>query len=571
MNVVIVNCFDTYEHRVDLLHDVLVEEGNSVRVITSDYRHFEKKKRCEKKKDYVFFHANPYKKNLSYLRLSSHVRLSNTIFQYLDRFSDIDVLWVLLPPNSFAKNAVQYKEKHTKVKLIFDVIDLWPETMPIGTIKKIFPFTIWKRLRDKYIKNADYIVTECNLFRSVLGRSIVGSRVKTLYLARKVTPYEPIICASNDIISLCYLGSINNIIDIDGICSVIKRFKKKRDVQLHIIGDGEKKEELVNACKVAGADVIFHGPIYDEDEKRSIFESCHYGLNIMNKNVCVGLTMKSIDYMEYGLPLINNIYGDTWLIIQKERIGYNIDQKFEDVNKYDVNLRVNTRRFFENNLSVEVFKKNVLAIVRGDENKVEHQVVRSSNYGIKEIIGNGVFLFRSKVLIPSSRLIRFPIVIRGRKWINFGKNLTTGRRCRIEVNGIFDKPILEFGKNVNIGDEVRISAAEGIKIGNNVLMGSRVLVIDNSHGYYRGDNPDAPNSAPNERRLHSSPIYIGDNVWIGEGAVIQMGVKIGKGSIIGANSVVTKSIPPNTIAAGVPAKVIKKYNEETGKWERLDE
>ena len=199
---------------------------------------------------------------------------------------------------------------------------------------------------------------------------------------------------------------------------------------------------------------------------------------------------------------------------------------------------------------------------------MHRQTTRSANYGVKEMICNAVYLLRTKVLIPSARLVRFPITIRGKKWIDFGKNLTTGRRCRIEVNGVFDRPALVFGENVNIGDDVRIAAAESIKIGNDVLVGSKVLIIDNSHGVYKGDEQDSPDVPPNKRAIYTAPVVIEDNVWIGEGAVIQMGVSVGYGSIIGSNSVVTNDVPPKTIAAGVPARIIKRFDEQSGTWEK---
>lgn len=186
--------------------------------------------------------------------------------------------------------------------------------------------------------------------------------------------------------------------------------------------------------------------------------------------------------------------------------------------------------------------------------------MRTSNYSNIEKIQNVVYLMRTKIGIPSARLIRRPITIRGKKYIDFGENLTTGRYCRIEVNGIHSDKRIVFGKNVNIGDNVSIRCVDKIRIGNNVLMGSRVLIIDNSHGTYDGDIQDTPMTEPNSRKLVSSPVNIEDNVWIGEGAVIQRGITLGQGSIVGANSVVTKNVPPNTIVGGVPAKIIKKWN-----------
>lgn len=193
--------------------------------------------------------------------------------------------------------------------------------------------------------------------------------------------------------------------------------------------------------------------------------------------------------------------------------------------------------------------------------------MRTSNYGVKETIQNIIYLSKTKVFYTRARLIRFPFVVRGKKYIDFGTGLTTGRNCRIEVNGIHEDKRLIFGNNVNLGDNVSIRCAHKIVIGDNVLMGSRVLIIDNSHGNYSGVNQDFPDLPPNERKLSSSQVIIEDNVWIGEGAIIQKGVSIGFGSIIAANSVVTKNVPEKCIVGGIPAKVLKIWNDKKQKWE----
>ena len=192
--------------------------------------------------------------------------------------------------------------------------------------------------------------------------------------------------------------------------------------------------------------------------------------------------------------------------------------------------------------------------------------MRTSNYGIRETIQNIYYVLRSRIQIPGSRMIRFPIVIRGKKYIDFGTNLTTGRRCRMEVNGKHTAKCLILGDHVNIGDDVSIRCADKIVIGNHVLMGSKGLIIDNSHGTYIGGQQDTPDTPPNERNLSMKPIHIGDNVWIGEGAVIQQGVTIGAGSIIAANTVVTKDVPAQVIVGGIPGRIIKRYDREKKQW-----
>lgn len=176
-----------------------------------------------------------------------------------------------------------------------------------------------------------------------------------------------------------------------------------------------------------------------------------------------------------------------------------------------------------------------------------------------------IFVIRTKFISSKARIIRFPIEIRGKKFIDFGSRLTTGKGCRLEVFSTKEKKLF-FGNDVQINDYVHISAMSNVIIGDNVLMASHIYISDNSHGFYggeRGSNPDIP---PIKRDYKIAPISIGNNVWIGEGVVIMPGVQIGNGCVIGANSTVTKSIPANSIAVGQPAKVVKKFDSETCQW-----
>jgi len=182
----------------------------------------------------------------------------------------------------------------------------------------------------------------------------------------------------------------------------------------------------------------------------------------------------------------------------------------------------------------------------------------------------GIFISRS-FLSRKIRIVRIPYYIRGSNNIKWGKEFTSGVNLRIDadpINNKFDKFVLTIGNNVEVNDYVHIGAVESVYIGNNVLIASKVFISDHNHGSYSGELHSSPELKPSERQIVSSPIIIEDNVWIGEFVSILPGVTIGKGSIIGANSVVSKSIPPNSIAVGIPAKIIKQFNFTTSKWER---
>ena len=195
-----------------------------------------------------------------------------------------------------------------------------------------------------------------------------------------------------------------------------------------------------------------------------------------------------------------------------------------------------------------------------------------NNYSLYEMGKLAFWLLKSKIIDRKIRLLRFPNIIRGRFYIDFGEGLTTGINCRFDCfagNNSSSKKLI-FGKDVQLNDYVHIVAMDNVTIGDNVLMASHVFISDNSHGSYKGDDNDTnPNTPPIQREYATAPVSIGDNTWIGEGVMIMPGVNIGKGCVIGAHSIVNKSIPDYSIAVGSPAKVIKKFNFEANRWQRV--
>lgn len=118
---------------------------------------------------------------------------------------------------------------------------------------------------------------------------------------------------------------------------------------------------------------------------------------------------------------------------------------------------------------------------------------------------------------------------------------------------------LEIGNGVVVGEYCHITALNNITIADGVLMGKKCLISDNNHGKIGKEEIMLP---PNQRKIISKgKVYIGRNAWLGDNVVVLPGVYIGEGCIIGASSVVTKSIPPYTVCAGNPAKIIKIITE----------
>lgn len=192
-----------------------------------------------------------------------------------------------------------------------------------------------------------------------------------------------------------------------------------------------------------------------------------------------------------------------------------------------------------------------------------------NRYSLFEVIGLGISFVLTKVFYPKAKLISYPIYMRGKKSLEYGTNLSIGYGCRFDLINP-KKKTLFIGENCEIGDYCHIVAVNEVIIGNNFLCASKVFISDTSHGVYIGEDCSLPSEPPKDRCYVSRSVIIGDNVWIGDNVVILPGVKIGSGCIIGANAVVTKSIEPNTIVAGVPAKPIKKFDEKDLCWVTVD-
>ena len=177
---------------------------------------------------------------------------------------------------------------------------------------------------------------------------------------------------------------------------------------------------------------------------------------------------------------------------------------------------------------------------------------------------------------------------RPRLWVKFlinpfvhhrGKNSKVRRYTRIDVLpfnkfSLGDESTIEDFSTINngvgdvfIGNRSLVGMSNVIigpvTIGNNVILAQNIVASGLNHEYR-----DVTLSI-NDQPILVAPIVIEDDCWIAANAVITLGVTIGKHSVVAAGAVVTKSIPPFSIAAGNPAKVIKQYNFDTKEWESV--
>ena len=131
-------------------------------------------------------------------------------------------------------------------------------------------------------------------------------------------------------------------------------------------------------------------------------------------------------------------------------------------------------------------------------------------------------------------------------FIELQSQVIVRQNCHVEAWG----GALRMGRNSGLNLGCYVVAMEEITIGENVMIGPYVVIVDHDHGT---ENSGVPMVL---QKMKTAPVTIRDDVWIGAHVTIAKGVQIGRGAIVGANAVVTHDVPEYCIAAGVPAKVI---------------
>jgi acetyltransferase-like isoleucine patch superfamily enzyme len=170
-------------------------------------------------------------------------------------------------------------------------------------------------------------------------------------------------------------------------------------------------------------------------------------------------------------------------------------------------------------------------------------------------VGRGVKIRNGKQIVVGRNLTLedgVDIDALSRDGIQIGDNVTLGTHVLIRVTGtIRDLGVgLKIGDNTGIGAYSYVGAAGGIVIGNFVSVGQRVNLHAEDHQFRNADLLIA------QQGVTRQGIVIEDDCWIGSGSIILDGVTLHKGAVIGAGSVVTKSVDPYAVVAGVPARVI---------------
>jgi len=323
--VVVISGTNHYEERAKSVIEEYREE-HEVIYLTSDFDHVTKQ---YYEIDLPFaqqLHVPGYKKNISVSRIWSHIVFSIKTFFRLCKLKP-DIVYAEIPHNTLAVATKWYKRMH-KCELIFDIFDMWPESLPMKSNNPLFRFacSIWGGFRNHNLKFADKVYTECNYYQELIQKEGYDVPMKTKYLTREKIDLDIQTIWDAEKMHICYVGNINNIIDIPFITEFMSALNEKKKVCFHLIGNGESRSRLIESLEAKGIQVISYGVIYDVHRLQEIFNQCYFGINFLLPDLAIGLTMKSITYLRGGIPLLNTVDGDTWDMVKTYQAGLNVSR-----------------------------------------------------------------------------------------------------------------------------------------------------------------------------------------------------------------------------------------------------
>lgn len=165
---------------------------------------------------------------------------------------------------------------------------------------------------------------------------------------------------------------------------------------------------------------------------------------------------------------------------------------------------------------------------------------------------------RSFARLGSRTVIALPVRLSGEERIVLGSDVYVGAGCWLQVLGdAAHQPAIEVGDRTSIAGSCTLSAARRVRLGRAVLLARGVYIADHDHAY-----ADSARPVLDQGLKGIAPVEIGDGAWLGQNVVVGPGVRIGAGAVVAANAVVRSDVPPFSLAAGAPARVVRTFGRD---------
>ncbi|MBP3391831.1 MAG: glycosyltransferase family 4 protein [Clostridia bacterium] len=294
----------------------LVKSGAEVEVVTSSFYHTKKAQRNVQEivadYKYTLIRESGYTKNISVRRILSHKKFQNGVVNYLKNRKAPDVIYLFVPPIGLGNEVLKFCKKRN-IKLVCDVLDLWPEAFDMVLPHRISSILLasMKRKADRLYAKADGIVTVSEAYLKRINKERTTKTGVSVYIGVEADQYYncqsevPPITRNKDIV-IAYVGTLGKSYDL---ITLFEALKKNIDEgidnkEIVILGDGPEKDAFEAYCRTYHLPVRFLGRI-DYKQMVGILKQCDYSINILNPKSAASIINKHADYVAAGIPTIN--------------------------------------------------------------------------------------------------------------------------------------------------------------------------------------------------------------------------------------------------------------------------
>ncbi len=364
------------------VHDVceaLVAEGHSVDVVTSFPNYpmgeiYEGYKNGEHK-DEVINGVNVHRvftigrKSGFLLRIANYYAYSLASKRYISKLKqDYDVVFVYqLSPVLMAQGALKYKKKHHKKMLLY-CLDLWPDSLTLGGVKKGgLIYNYFKKKSEKIYNSADKILVSSKMFEQYFDEMFKINGEKIDYLPQYAEDvFVPDSCVDNGALNITFAGNIGTTQSIETILYAAQKLKDE-NIKFNLYGDGSGLLNLKDLAenKLKLKNVIFHGRIPLDEVPGKYAESDGLIVTLSDNPVLsMSFPGKIQTYMAAGKPVIGAVNGEAAEIIKEAECGFcakaeDVEGLVECIKEFMVSdkaqLGKNARKYYEENFQKEDF------------------------------------------------------------------------------------------------------------------------------------------------------------------------------------------------------------------------
>lgn len=328
-------------NRFNYIADLLSLYGYDVELVTTDFSHSRKKKRCEIENHLNFrvtmCHEPIYIKNVSLKRFYSHYIMGQNLKKYLEARKNPDVIYCAVPSLDVAEAASEYARVNN-VRFIIDIQDLWPEAfkmvfnVPLISDVLFYPMN---RKAEKIYRSADEIIAVSQTYvdkalqvnnKARNGHSIfLGTELKTF--DKLVQEYG--VDKSSDEIWLGYVGTLGHSYDLTLVIDALAILRKKgiNNIKFIVMGDGPLKPKFENHARNKGVYAEFTGML-PYGRMVGMLAACDIAVNAISKGAAGSIINKHADYAAAGLPVLNTQESPEYRnLISEYNAGFNCENE----------------------------------------------------------------------------------------------------------------------------------------------------------------------------------------------------------------------------------------------------